>query len=205
LVKGRASFSRELLASVVLPVGVFATVKHMLGASASIAVAAGVIPALLFALYAGVVEKRKSFLSMISVAALVLVLLGTLVANHLGNPMFIKLAYVPVTLCLGLAFCISAAMRRPLTMYLPRPGQDHAVSPENRENIRQSPRVLRGYTVAAIFWGAGLLLVAAKEAVLAITLPLDMFMYLNPVTTFGALALLAVGTPILARKQLSRQ
>jgi hypothetical protein len=137
---------------------------------------------------------------MISSTALVLVLLGTLAAHHFDNPLLVKLAYVPVTLCLGLAFCISAAVKRPLTMYLPRPGQERTPSAEGRKNIRQSPGVLRGFSIAAIYWGTGLLLIAAKEILLALNLSLDTFMYLNPVTTFAGLVMLGAGTPVLVHR-----
>jgi putative sterol carrier protein/putative NADPH-quinone reductase len=200
--KRKAGFGRELLLSVVLPVGLFAIVKQFWGAT--IAVAVSVVPALIFVLYAQLVERRKSILGMISSAAFILVLLGTVAAHRFGNPLLIKLAYVPVTFCLGVAFSISVAIRRPLTMYLPRPGQEHALSTEGRQNIQQSPGVLRGFSLAAIYWGAGLLVIAAKEILLAFNLSLSAFMYVNPLTTFAALALLGAGTPVLVRR-LMRQ
>ena len=196
--KDKAGFGRELLLSVVLPVGLFAIVKQFWGATMGVAVS--VAPALIFVLYAHLVEKRKSILGMLSSAALVLVLLGTLASHRFDNLLLIKLAYTPVTLCLGLAFCISVAIKRPLTMYLPRPGQERALSAEGRRNIRQSPGALRGFGIAAIYWGAGLLAIAAKEMLLAFNLSLSAFMYVNPATTFAALALLGVGTPILVRR-----
>jgi len=201
-VKENAGFGRELLLSVVLPVGLFAIVKPFWGAT--IGVAVSVALALIFVLYAQLAEKRKSILGMLSSAALVLVLLGTLAAHRFDDPLLIKLAYVPVTLCLGLAFCISVAIKRPLTLYLPRPGQERALSTEGRQNIRQSPGALRGFSIAAIYWGAGLLVIAVKEILLAFNLSLAPFMYVNPVTTFAALALLGAGTPILVRRLMGQ-
>jgi hypothetical protein len=48
------------------------------------------------------------------------------------------------------------------------------------------------------------LVIAAKEILLAFNLSLSAFMYVNPMTTFAALALLGAGTPVLVRRLIGQ-
>jgi len=127
-------------------------------------------------------------------AGICLVLGGTYWAHRMNSPLFLKPARVPVGFSLGIACGVSAAINRPITIYLTPPGRQHQKTfRATPEEIRNSPGKLRGHEIVALYWGLGLLLIVGKELILALLLSVDMFVTVNGITSYLLIGLLVVG------------
>jgi intracellular septation protein A len=134
-------------------------------------------------------------------AATALFVLGTAVSVALalwsGSGMFILAKGAVVSALLGIAFALSAAVRRPLTRTLAvRFGSEHA---EGRRRLAERwghPSVARVFQVLSVGWGVLLLLQAVEQTTFALTLPPGLVMTLEGpmhllITGFGVLASIA--------------
>jgi hypothetical protein len=131
-------------------------------------------------------------------AATALFVLGTGISIALafwsGSGMFILAKGAVVSALLGVAFALSAAIRRPLTRTLAvRFGASHA---EGRRRLAERwghPKVVQVFQVLSIGWGILLLLQAAQQAAFALTLPPGLVMTLD-----GPMHLLVTGLGVAA-------
>jgi hypothetical protein len=134
-------------------------------------------------------------------AATMLFVLGTVVSTGLafvsGSGMFILAKGAVISLGLGVAFALSAAIRRPLTRTLAlRFGAPH---PETRRRLAERwghPSIAGVFRVLSLGWGVLLLVQAAQQITLALTLPPGTVMALEgPVHLF--VTALGVGASLL--------
>jgi len=134
-------------------------------------------------------------------AATAMFVLGTGVSVALafwsGSGMFILAKGAVVSALLGVAFALSAAVRRPLTRTIAvRFGASH---PEGRRRLAERwghPSVAQVFRVLAFGWGVLLLLQAVEQTTFALTLPPGLVMTLEGpmhllITAVGVLASLA--------------
>ncbi len=91
-------------------------------------------------------------------------------AMVLHSPMFILVKSAVMSGILGLAFAVSAVIRRPLTRTLAlRLSSDH---PEGRRRLAERwrhPRALAVFCTLSVAWGALLMAMAGQQAALAVT------------------------------------
>jgi hypothetical protein len=123
-------------------------------------------------------------------AATAFFVLGTLVSIGLalvsGSGMFILAKGAVISAALGIAFALSAAVRRPLTRTLALWfGAPH---PEGRRRLAERwghPSIAQVFRVLSLGWGVLLLLQAGEQAAFALTLPPGLVMTLEgPVHLF---------------------
>jgi hypothetical protein len=134
-------------------------------------------------------------------AATGLFVLGTAVSVGLafwsGSGMFILAKGAVLSAMLGIAFALSAAVRRPLTRTLAvRFGCAHAEGRRRLAERWRHPSVARVFQVLSIGWGVLLLLQAAEQTTFALTLPPGVVMTLDgpmhlAITALGVVASLA--------------
>lgn len=102
-------------------------------------------------------------------------------ALWLRSPLLLLLKGAAISAVLGLAFALSAALRRPLTRTLAL-----YFSTEHREERRhlaerwRHPRALRVFRVLSIGWGLWLLLSATEQTVLALNVSPGTVMAVDP-------------------------
>jgi Protein of unknown function (DUF3159) len=138
-------------------------------------------------------------------AAAALFVLGTGVSVALafwsGSGMFILAKGAVVSALLGVAFALSAAVRRPLTRTLAvRFGASHA---EGRRRLAERwghPSIAQVFRVLSLGWGILLLLQAVEQTAFALTLPPGLVMTLE-----GPVHLLVTGAGIAVSLQYVRR
>jgi hypothetical protein len=131
-------------------------------------------------------------------AATALFVLGTAVSIALafwsGSGMFILAKGAVVSALLGVAFALSAAIRRPLTRTIAvRFGASHAEGRRHLAERWRHPSVVQVFQVLSIGWGVLLLLQAVEQATVALTLPPGIVMTLD-----GPMHLLITGLGVAA-------
>ncbi len=189
-------FVKEIIYTVVIPLVLFNALDRY-GDFRAMLISS--LPALFFVIRKWLKEKKVSFIGMIVLVSMLFFLIGGLLASSTGNVIFMKLNFLPINIALSLAFIVSALMNRPLTLYIPKPGDSKANSSEEIDRILNNPMILVGYKIASYYWGIGILLIVTKEIILALMLPLEEFVNVNNISTYVMFALLGVGTPILTR------
>jgi hypothetical protein len=102
-------------------------------------------------------------------------------AMHLRSPIFILAKGAVISALVGLAFALSAAIRRPLTRTLAlRLTTEH---PEDRRRLAERwrhPKVLAVFQTLSIAWGILLLVTAAQQVALVLTMSPGAVMALDP-------------------------
>jgi len=194
-------FLKEIFYTVVIPLVLF-NVLDRYGDFTAMLVSS--LPALFFVVMKWVKEKKFSFIGMMAIFSMFCFLAGSLLASWTGHEVLMELNFLPINIALCSAFIVSAWINRPLTVYIPKPGDPKANGPEEIDRILHNPVALGGYKIASYYWGIGILLIVFKEIALALILPLQQFVNVNNVTTYGMFGLLGVGTPVLAKYLKSR-
>jgi uncharacterized integral membrane protein len=124
-------------------------------------------------------------------------------AMLLRSPMFILAKGAALSALVGLAFAVSAAIRRPLTRTLAlRLTTEH---PEDRRRLAERwrhPKALAVFRTLSMGWGILLLVTAAQQAILALTLSPGVVMALDPpVHAFVTVAGIGVSILYVRRSQ----
>jgi hypothetical protein len=185
------SIARQLLPGVALPGLIYLLVSQHVSVLMALAAASSV--PLLDAGYRAVTGRSQS-----PVGLIFLVMTGGSVALALWlrSPMFILAKGAVVTALIGLTFVISALVRRPLTRTL-------AVSlstecPRGRASLRRAwahPGAMSVFCTLSTGWGILLLVSAAQQAVLALTVSPGLVMTLEPPVQLAA-TLIGVGLSV---------
>jgi intracellular septation protein A len=196
--KHARSITRQLLPGVALPGLIYLLVSQHV--SVLIALAAASSVPLLDALYRAVTRRSQSPVGLIF---LVMTAGSVGLALWLRSPMFILAKGAVVSALIGLTFTISALVRRPLTRTL-------AVSlstecPRNRASLRLTwahPAAMSVFCTLSAGWGILLLLSAAQQAALALTVSPGLVMTLEPpVQLLATGAGIAVSVLYVRRRQ----
>jgi hypothetical protein len=124
-------------------------------------------------------------------------------AMHLRSPIFILAKGAAISAIVGLAFAVSAAIRRPLTRTLAlRLTTEHAEDRCRLAERWRHPEALAVFTTLSMGWGILLLMTAVQQAALALTLSPGAVMALDPpVHAFVTLAGIAVSILYVRRSQ----
>jgi drug/metabolite transporter (DMT)-like permease len=159
---------------------------HALGASDTAALLAGTGIAGLRMGWIALRHRRLSPFSFVMAAVFGVGLLFTVVT---GDPRFMLVKHSAMAAALGLAFLVTAARGRPLTLSAQQSFQPRRAR-ELAEAYAGNPMVRHGHRVASVVWGAGLLAEATVRVVLVYALPIDVMVGVSTgltVVTFGVL------------------
>jgi hypothetical protein len=170
------SMIRQLLPGVGLPGLIYFVASRHLPVLAALALASSV-PAL-DALYRLVTRRAQSSLGLLF---LLLTSISVGLAVWLRSPMFILAKGAVLTALIGLAFAISALIRRPLTRTLAVTlSTDCAHARKRLAGVWAHPTATSAFRTLAAGWGILLLLSATQQAILALTMSPGLVMTLEP-------------------------
>ncbi|HEY1926830.1 MAG TPA: VC0807 family protein [Caulobacteraceae bacterium] len=182
-------FATEFIVNFALPYVVYDLAKPRLGDVH--ALMASSAPPIIWAIVEFVRRRRVDFISMFVLAGIALSLLA--MAGG-GSVKFLQLRERLVTAAIGLAFVVSALIRRPLIYEFARASMRRNRSAElsDFEARRNDARFRRVMTIMTLVWGFGLMAEAAVAAALVWTLTIKQYLIAGPIlgySTTGALAL----------------
>lgn len=184
-----------LLLDVAFPVATYYAL-HLLGATDWVALLAAAAAAVLRILVVAVRHRR---LNQFALIMLIVYGLGVLLAFASGDPRTLLLRNSLITACIGAVFLITAAGRRPLTLTALQsfaPARAEALA----HQFAHDPTARRGFRVAAVVWGCGLVAEAAARIPLVHVLPLPVAVAATEALLLLSIAALAVWTAWYLRR-----
>lgn len=161
------------------------------------------VPPILWSLGEFLVRRRVDALSLMVLAGIALSLLAFLGG---GSARFLQLREKMVTLAIGLAFLISAAIGKPLILPLARASMARR-SPEDLarfEAARGNDQLHRMIMVMTLVWGGVLVAEFCLGAALIFAMPIQDFLIVGPVLSYATLGLLALWTLLYRRRAVRR-
>jgi hypothetical protein len=199
--KNGATFATEALVNFILPIVIFDLAKpHWGDVRALIASSA---PPIIWSLGLLAVKRKVDAVSMLVLAGIALSLLAVLGG---GSVRFLQLREKLVTVTIGAAFVVSAAIRKPLIYYLARATIMRRSASEAEEFIalRENPHFRRTMTVMTLVWGFGLIGEAAIATALVLNLSVHDYLVAGPILGYGTTGALALWSFLYARRARRR-
>jgi diacylglycerol kinase len=168
----------EAIINFALPYMIYGYFEHRQGEVMALIYSSG--PPIAWTLIVLAWKREVDFISAFVVAGIVLSLLAMLGG---GSVKFLQLREKLVTVIIGLAFLISALIKRPLIYELARAGMKRNKSAElgRLEALKDDPRMRHSMTVMTLVWGIGLLLDAAISAGLVMVLTVKQYLIVGPI------------------------
>jgi hypothetical protein len=190
-------FATEFIVNFALPYVIYDLAKPRLGDVH--ALMASSAPPIIWAIVEFVRRRRVDFISMFVLAGIALSLLA--MAGG-GSVKFLQLRERLVTAAIGLAFVISALVRRPLIYEFARASMRRNQSDQlaDFEARRNDARFRRVMTIMTLVWGFGLLAEAAVAAVLVWTLTIKQYLIVGPILGYSASGALGLWTFLYVRR-----
>lgn len=164
---------------------------------------AAALPPILWSLAEFLIRRRVDALSLMVLAGIALSLLAFLGG---GSARFLQLREKLVTLAIGLAFLISAAIGKPLILSLARASlaRRSADALAQFDAVRDRATLRRMMMVMTVVWGAALVAEFCLGAALIFLLPIREFLIVGPLLTYGTLGLLSLWTLLYRRRAVRR-
>jgi hypothetical protein len=186
----------ELLVNFALPFIVYDLAKPHLGDAH--ALMASSAPPIIWAIVEFARRRRVDFISMFVLAGIALSLLA--MAGG-GSVRFLQLRERLVTAIIGLAFVVSALIRRPLIYEFARASMRRNQSDQlaDFEARRNEAPFRRAMTTMTLVWGFGLLAEAAVAVVLVLKLTIKQYLIVSPIIGYSATGLLTAWTFLYVR------
>jgi tryptophan-rich sensory protein len=187
----------EIVVNVVLPYVIYDQAKPGLGEVG--ALIASSAPPILWSLIEFARRRRVDFISLFVLAGIALSLLAMLGG---GSVKFLQLRERMVTGVIGLAFVVSALIRRPLIYEFARASMKRNQSAElaEFEAQRENPGFRRVMTTLTVVWGLGLMIEASLAAVLVWNLTVKQYMIAGPVMGYGVAGCLTLWTWLYVKR-----
>ncbi|HEY2052239.1 MAG TPA: VC0807 family protein [Caulobacteraceae bacterium] len=181
----------ELLVNFALPFAVYDLTKPRLGDAHALMVSSA--PPIIWAIVEFVRRRRVDFISMFVLAGIALSLLAMLGG---GSVKFLQLRERLVTAVIGLAFVISALIRRPLIYEFARASMRRNQSDQlaQFEARRNEAGFRRAMTTMTLVWGFGLLAEAAVSVVLVLKLTIKQYLIVSPIVGYSVAGILTLWT-----------
>ncbi|MDR3429417.1 VC0807 family protein [Silvimonas sp.] len=187
--KLRTGLIIEILVNFVLPWLVYRQVEAQWGSHN--ALLASAIPPVLWSVLELVRHRRLDALSLLVIAGIVLSV-GAVALG--GSPTLMLMRESLITGAFGLAFLISAGLRRPLIYYLARATvareKGDAMARFEQYCTDGNGKIARWLIVMSLVWGGGLLAEMALRLWLAQTLSIERFLLISPWLSYGIYAAL---------------
>ncbi|HEY1331798.1 MAG TPA: VC0807 family protein [Actinomycetota bacterium] len=188
---------RHLLPGLVLPGLIYFVVSRDAPTLVALA-AASSVP--LLDLIARLVRGRSPSLVGLAFVALTGASVGLAFWFH--SPLFILVKGAAGSAVLGLAFAVSAAVRRPLTRTLAiHLTSDHHEERRHLAERWRHPRALSVFRTLSLAWGALLLVTAVQQLTMALTISPGMVMAMEPGVHLTAIALGTVASVLYVRRR----
>ncbi len=198
----KPAFVLEIIINFVLPWLVYQQVQPHWGEHN--ALLASALPPVIWSVIELIRNRRIDAMSMLVVAGILLSLGAVLLG---GSPTLMLMRESLITGAIGLAFLVSALLRRPLTYYLAQAtlARESGFSKARFEQlfIDANGRVAGWMTLMALVWGIGLLAEALLRLWLIKLVPVDRFLLIAPWLSYGIYAALG-GWTWWYRQQLRR-
>jgi hypothetical protein len=196
-----ATFATEALVNFILPIVIFDLAKPRWGDVR--ALIASSAPPIVWSLGLLAVKRKVDAVSMLVLAGIALSLLAVLGG---GSVRFLQLREKLVTVTIGAAFVVSAAIRKPLIYYLARATIMRRSASEAEEFIalRENPHFRRTMTVMTLVWGFGLIGEAAIATALVLNLSVHDYLVAGPILGYGTTGALALWSFLYARRARRR-
>jgi hypothetical protein len=131
-------------------------------------------------------KREVDFISAFVIAGIVLSLLAMLGG---GSVRFLQLREKLVTVIIGLAFVVSALIKRPLIYEFARAGmkRNKSAELERFETLKNDPGMRRTMTVTTLVWGIALLADAAISAGLVMVLTVKQYLIVGPIFGYSVM------------------
>jgi len=186
----------EALINFVLPYLIYGHYEHSRGEVMALIYSSA--PPIAWTLIVLAWKREVDFISAFVVAGIVLSLLAMLGG---GSVKFLQLREKLVTVIIGLAFVVSALIRRPLMYEFARAGMKRNKSAElgRLEAPKDDPRMRHSMTVMTLVWGIGLLADAAISAGLVMILTVKQYLIVGPIFGYGVAGSLTLWTFLYIR------
>jgi hypothetical protein len=187
----------EILINFALPYLVYDRAKPHLGEVGAL-IASSASP-IVWSLIEFARRRRVDFISMFVLAGIALSLLAMLGG---GSVKFLQLRERLVTGVIGLAFVVSALIRRPLVYEFARASMKRNQSAElaQFEAHRDDPGFRRVMTTLTMVWGLGLMAEASLAAVLVWNLTVKQYLIAGPIVGYGVAGCLALWTWLYVKR-----
>jgi len=168
----------EVIVNFVLPYLIYSYLEHRQGEVMALIYSSG--PPIAWTLIVLAWKREVDVISAFVVAGIALSLLAMLGG---GSVKFLQLREKLVTVIFGLAFIVSAMIKRPLIYELARAGMKRNKSAEldRLETLRDDPRMRHSMTVMTMVWGVGLLTDAAVSSGLVMILTVKQYVIVGPI------------------------
>lgn len=191
----------EALVNFILPIIVYDLAKPHWGDVRALMASSG--PPIAWSLALLIVKRRLDALSMLVLTGIALSLLAYLGG---GSVRFLQLREKLVTVSIGAAFVVSAAIRRPLIYYLARATMMRRSAKEAEEFValRDNPHFRRTMTVMTLVWGCGLLAEAAMATLLVFSLSIHDYLVAGPILGYSTMGALGLWTFLYGRRARRR-
>jgi len=179
----------EVLINFALPYFIYGYFEHRQGEVMALIYSSA--PPIAWTLFVLAWKREVDFISAFVVAGIVLSLLALMGG---GSVKFLQLREKLVTVIIGLAFVVSAIIKRPLIYEFARAGMRRSKSAdlERLETLRHDPTMRRSMTVMTLVWGIALLADAAIASGLVMVLTVKQYLIVGPIfgnAVTGALVL----------------
>jgi hypothetical protein len=168
----------EAIINFALPYVIYGYFEHRQGEVLALIYSSG--PPIAWTLIVLAWKREVDFISAFVVAGIVLSLLALFGG---GSVKFLQLREKLVTVIIGLAFVVSALIKRPLIYEFARAGMKRNKSAElgRLEALKDDPTMRRSMTVMTMVWGIGLLADAAISAGLVMVLSVKQYLIVGPI------------------------
>ena len=197
LTKRRVWFALEMVVNIALPWLVYTLAKPRLGEAH--AIMASAIPPMLWSLVEFVRRRTVDAISVIVLAGIGLSLVGYALG---GSPRLLLMRESLITGLIGVAFIVSAVIRRPLIYVLASAAMARRSAEEGQEfrAAQEEPGFRRMMTVMTVVWGCGFVAETCVRAVLVFSIPVSRFLVVGPVIGYGTIGLLIGWTFLYGRR-----
>lgn len=195
------AFAADVGVNFVLPYVIYSYAAPQLGDVQ--ALLASSLPPILWSAVEFARHRKVDALSLMVLAGIVLSLLAFFGG---GGPRMLQLREKLVTGLIGIAFLVSAAIRRPLIYELARAGSARkgGAEADRLHGLRDDPLFRRSMNIMTVVWGFGLIVDVAVAAVLIFTLTIKEYMIVNPFEGYGVLGALSLWTFWFSRRSQAR-
>jgi hypothetical protein len=179
----------EAIINFALPYLIYGYFEHRQGEVLALIYSSG--PPIAWTLIVLAWKREVDFISAFVVAGIVLSLLALLGG---GSVKFIQLREKLVTVIIGLAFVVSALIKRPLIYEFARAGmkRNKSAELERFETLKDDPTMRHSMTVMTLVWGIGLLADAAISAGLVMVLTVKQYLIVGPIFGYAVMGSLTL-------------
>ena len=157
------------------------------------ALLASSIPPILWSIVEFIRHRRLDAISIMVLAGIALSLVAFFGG---GGARMLQLREKLVTGIVGIAFLVSAAIRRPLIYELARAGMARrgSAEAERMRSLVNDPLFRRSMTIMTVVWGLGLIADVAIAAILVFSLSIKAYLIVNPIEGYAVLGALGLWT-----------